>query len=121
MFEPGLQDDDTFPYSGNLFAIANQSCYFACGCQNGTPYCCTCLTRGLLFGKTDLLRTGFEEAQPKSQVSLKGAYNLPLPSTPTHVRFTGDEKSLIVAIPGQGILVLACSQLQKQVEKRLFT
>lgn len=35
MFEPGLEDDDTFPASGNLFAIGNRTGYFVCGRPNG--------------------------------------------------------------------------------------
>ena len=35
MFESGLQDDDSFPSSVNLFAIGNRTGYFACGRQNG--------------------------------------------------------------------------------------
>jgi hypothetical protein len=35
MFEPGLQDDESFSASGNLFTIGNRFGYFACGCQNG--------------------------------------------------------------------------------------
>lgn len=35
MFEPGLEDDETFPASGNLFTVGNRTGYFACGCPNG--------------------------------------------------------------------------------------
>ena len=35
MFEPGLEDDETFPASGNIFAVGNRTGYFACGCKHG--------------------------------------------------------------------------------------
>jgi hypothetical protein len=35
MFESGLEDDNIFPSSGNLFAIGNRTGNFVCGCQNG--------------------------------------------------------------------------------------
>ena len=35
IFESGLQDDASFPSSGNLFAIGNRTGYFICGRQKG--------------------------------------------------------------------------------------
>jgi hypothetical protein len=116
MFESSLQDDDTFPASGNLFAIGNNTGYFACGCKNGTYESPRMkLIKGLIFGKTELLRTAFEDAKPKTTASLKGGNILELPETPTHVRFTGDEESVIIAMPQKGVWVLDCNKLQQQV------
>jgi hypothetical protein len=73
------------------------------------------LTRGLIFGKTELLRAAFEEAKPKTTASLKGAFTVELPETPTHVRFTGDEQFVVIAMPNQGGLLLNSTQLQQKV------
>lgn len=73
------------------------------------------LIEGLMFGKTELLRAAFEEAKPKSTASLKNAIQIDLPETPTHVRFTCDEQSIIVALPSKGVLVFDCGKLQQQV------
>src|SRR5271169_2997771 len=113
MFEPGLQDD--FPSSGNLFALGNRSGCFACGSQKGRDVESFGLRVGLIFGKNELLRVAFEEAKPKSTASLKNTFNIDLPETPTHVRFNGDEQSLIVSLPSQGMLILDCAQLQQKV------
>ena len=115
VFEPGLQDDESFPASGNLFALGNRSGWFACGCKNRRTFEAIALKPGLLFGKTESLRAAFEEAKPKTTASLKNACNVDLPETPTHVRFTGDEQSIIVALPSQGVLVLDCALLEQKV------
>jgi hypothetical protein len=73
---------------------------------------------GLIFGKTDLLRKAFEEANPKSTASLHGAFKLKLNETPTHIQFTGDEGLLIATLPSEGGLVLECDKLREEV--RIF-
>lgn len=72
-------------------------------------------TIGLVFGKTEILRAAFEEAKPKTTASLKGAFTVELPETPTHVRFTGDEQFIAIAMPNQGGLLLKAIQLQQNV------
>lgn len=72
------------------------------------------LTSGLLFGKTSLLRAAFEDAKPKTTARLNGAYKLDLPETPTHVRFTAEEHSVIIAMPHKGVTVLNCNSLRQQ-------
>ena len=116
MFEPGLEDDETFPASGNLFTIGNRTECFACGCPNGRYIKeKSKLTAALLFGKAELLRQAFEEAKPKTTAVLKNSIKIDLPATPTHVRFTANEEAVIVALPQQGILILDCSKLQQNV------
>jgi hypothetical protein len=73
---------------------------------------------GLIFDKTEILRSAFDVAKPKATATLEGAHKSTLNGTPTHLRFTGDEQSLIVAIPGQDVLVLDCNRLRQRV--RLF-
>jgi hypothetical protein len=109
-------EDDSFPASANLFAIANRTGYFACGCPKGTRQTLHGLQTGLIFGKTEILRTAFEEAEPKSTASLKGAYKVDFAQTPTHIRFTGDEQLIIATLPKEGTLVLECEKLREEVE-----
>jgi hypothetical protein len=73
------------------------------------------LMLGLLFGETALLRAAFEDAKPKSTATLTGAYKLDLPETPTHVRFTADQQSVVVAMPQKGVVILDCNRLGQQV------
>jgi len=75
---------------------------------------------GLIFGKTELLRMAFDEAKPKTTAILRNASKSELTGTPTHIRFTGDEQSLLVAIPEQGVLVLDCSLLRQKVQVPLI-
>jgi hypothetical protein len=72
------------------------------------------LTPGLLFGETSLLRAAFEDAKPKTTAQLDGAYKLDVPETPTHVRFTADEQSIIVAMPHKGVAILNCNSLGQE-------
>ena len=120
MFEPGLQDDETFPQSGNLFAIGNRTGCFVCGCPEGIGKDVAELTSGLLFGETALLRATFEDAKPKTMATLNGAYKLDLPDIPTHVRFTADEQSVVVAMRQKGVVILDCNRLGQQVKTSLF-
>jgi hypothetical protein len=70
---------------------------------------------GLIFDKTELLRDVFDAAKPKAMATLGNAHKISLNRTPTHVRFTADEKSLIVAIPGQGVTIFDCNRLREKV------
>ena len=70
---------------------------------------------GLIFGRTEVLRTAFEEAKPKSTAILKDAQRFELSETPTHVCFSGNNEFLVLALPQAGILVLNCALLQQQV------
>lgn len=80
------------------------------------------LTLGLLFGDTALLRLAFEDAKPKTTATLKGAYKLELSETPTHVRFTGDQQAVVVAMPSKGVVILDCNRLGQQASsRRLFS
>jgi hypothetical protein len=72
------------------------------------------LTLGILFGETSLLRAAFEDAKPKTTAKLNGAYKLDLPETPTHVRFTAEEHSVIIVMPHTGVTVLNCNSLGQQ-------
>jgi hypothetical protein len=73
------------------------------------------LQAGLIFGKTEILRAAFEEAEPKSTALLKGAYKVDFAETPTHIRFTGDEQLIIATLPKEGTLVLECEKLCEEV------
>jgi hypothetical protein len=115
MFEPGLENDESFPASGNLFTVGNRFGYFACGCQNGRVPISYRLMVGLLFDKTGLLRDAFDAAKPKAIATLGDIHKISLNGTPTHVRFTADEKFLIVAISGQGVTIFDCNRLREKV------
>ena len=78
------------------------------------------LTAGLIFGKTELLRAAFEEAKPKATALLQGGHRIQLAETPTHIRFTGDEQSVIVALPTQGVLILDCNELLQKVRPPIY-
>lgn len=56
---------------------------------------------------------------PKTTATLKNAPNIDLTETPTHVRFMGDEKSIVIAMPSQGLLILDFDKLQQKVSQHL--
>jgi hypothetical protein len=71
--------------------------------------------QGLIFGRTEALRTAFEEANPKTVAKLQSVGHVELPETPSHVRFSANEESLVLALPQMGILVLNIASLQQKV------
>ena len=73
------------------------------------------LTLGLIFDKTEVLHSAFDAAKPKQTIKLENAHKILLNGTPTHVRFSGDERSLIVALREEGVLILDCDRLRHKV------
>lgn len=73
------------------------------------------LTVELWYGETKLLHKAFDVAKPKTNVSFQGGHKVDLPESPTHVRFTSDEKFVIVSMPTSGIVYLDCDKLQEGV------
>jgi hypothetical protein len=69
----------------------------------------------MIYGKTKLLRTAFEESKPKTTAKLKDALNIDLPETPTHVRLTSDENFIVIAMPSHGLVIMDFDKLQKEV------
>ena len=59
----------------------------------------------MIFGRTEALRTAFEEASPKTVATLQSVGRVELPETPSHVRFSANEELLVLALPQKGILV----------------
>jgi hypothetical protein len=76
---------------------------------------CKTKCEGLIFGRTEALQTAFEEAKPKTVATLQSAGRIELPETPSHVRFSASEDSLVLALPQTGLLVLNTASLQQNV------
>ena len=115
-----MEDDDSTTIVSDLFAIGNRSGYFACGGMKGMCRLTPFLIEELLFGETKLLHGAFENAKPKNTVTFQGGHKIVLPETPTHIRFTSDEKSILVALPTSGILLLDCDKLVQGVLHSYF-
>jgi hypothetical protein len=116
LFDSGLENDESFPASANIFVVGNRTGWFACGCQQGEDPCMAGTNcQGLIFGRTEALRTAFEEAKSKAVATLQNVGRVELPETPSHVRFSANEESLVLAFPQTGILVLNIASLQKNV------
>ena len=116
MFDSAIQsENDSIAVMADLFAVGNRTGYFACGGQTGMSVRFSNLTIEFWYGETKLLHNAFDVAKPKTNVSFQGGHKLDLPEAPTHVRFTSDEKFVIVSMPTSGILYLDCDKLQEGV------
>jgi hypothetical protein len=116
LFDSGLENNESFPASANIFVVGNRTGWFACGCQDGgNRRLAKTNCQGLIFGRTEALRAAFEEAKPNTVATLQSVGRVELPETPSHVRFSANEETLVLALPQTGILVLNIASLQQNV------